>query len=223
MNEYGRPNAQGYRKDTKNVPPIRLGSAFDLSFDMTSEFPLTASKTHTGQFELDLSLTTLPTSPRSLSKTSRTEKTSGFSLISGSNAPTVHRIDVGGTTTNISNQPPITMSRMALQNTEPNFNYSQRSFSTARTPRASVKTYVFAFKDEAQYIPKTFVSSHKPKSARQQRSVTSRSIDPRRVKHEIPAKLSKKRNIHVEPTSNLVHSVLIGSFEDLTCSNYQGP
>lgn len=221
MNESGCLNAQGYRKEMKTIPPIRLGSAFDLSFDMTSEFPLTASKTHSDQFELDLSRTTLPTSQRSASKTSRNEKTSGFSLISGSNSPTVHRIDASGTTANVANQAPITMNRMALLDTEPALNYSTRSFSTARSPRASVKTYVFAFKEEAQYIPKPFVSSHKPKAARQ-RPMSARVSDPRRIKRDMPAKLSKKRNIYMEPTSNLIHSVMLGSFEDLT-NKYQGP
>lgn len=204
-------SSQGFSREPANVPPIPLGSDFDLSFDMTSDFPVTASKVQIEQSQSVRSTfsTTQPVSAR-VAKPVPNE-----SPFSGSVTPEKFAPEVV-TSRAIQNQAPMSMARLSMKQRP------QSARTSMSRPTVKAKTYVFGYQEEASYIPKPFISSHRPKTARERPAAVRVESQAKRP-FQRPVQLSKKRKIEFESVSpEVFHSVTIGSFEQLAKS-YKGP
>lgn len=201
-------------KDIANVPPIPLGTDFDITFDMTSDFPVTASKAKVPSNPRSQFSASQPVSPHfSPTKTEVTDH-----LLTGTTTPEVHRIELVSARSQIHNQPPVTMERLAsMGNSRPRTAVSNK-------PHITPKMYVFGYREEMGYIPKPFISSHRPKTARsRKRGQIPQEESPRRrtIAHAKP--LSKRRELHFDSVDpELFRAVTIGTFEQFT-KQYKGP
>lgn len=218
--------------------PFFFGTIYDLEVDMTSQFPITASLTlqnydhnlrnHEGK--RDSSQTT----PRKSSKLI-SQRNKSSSLAFGSTTPKVHQINIlppSNSNHNImtvreimkQSQTPISMSRLAqIDDSNDNLirTFSTRSLRVSRSQRSTrnnqddvkCKTYVFGFRNEASYIPRSFIPSHKPKSL-PEKPKTTRMQPPVRDHIEPHIRLSSKREINLKPMTPVCHSVILGDFDE---------
>ena len=167
----------------------------------------------------------------------RTSQSSQVSLTKGSNSPSVYQIDLlpsqnqdnqkNLSTSRIPNsRAPISMSKLAQRDENDSIfdtrtsqsvrsNRSSRMRKSARSERPIVecKTYVFGFKNESSYIPKSFIPSHKPKPA-PERPKSARMQPPIREYKNMTVKLASKRDLGMNPISPVCHSVILGNFDD---------
>lgn len=204
-------SSQGFSREQTNIPPIPLGSDFDLSFDMTSDFPVTASQVKINQSQSVRS--TFSTTQPSSAQIPKAVPNDPFSITvepeTSAQEPVTARAIV-------QNQAPVSMERLSMK----------QKPKTARTslnrPAVKPKTYVFGYQEEASYIPRPFISSHRPKTARE-RPAVSRVERSQKLPFQRPIQLSKKRKIEFETVNpEVFHSVTIGSFDQFT-KTYKGP
>jgi hypothetical protein len=182
----------------KAIPPVRLGSEFDLSFDMAADIPAPAK----------------PSRPLGTSAFSSTQPVSRPQRVPVNDE--VHQVGIANPR---QNQPPIAMAKFTSENLSPRSNTAKSSVREPQ-PHVKAKMYVFGYRDEAEYIPKPFISSHRPKVPRE-RAASARVKEKGRIgiRFEKPAKLSKRREV---VDSNFQHSIVIGSFQQLE-KHYRGP
>jgi hypothetical protein len=182
------------------VPPVRLGSEFDLTFDMAGESSTSPSKS-THPFGTSALNSTQPISPRH-----HRIQTHDTGPITGANAPEVHHIGI----VRPRNQAPVPMAKLSSQNVTERANTARSSVKTPR-PTVKPKIYVFAYHEEAGYIPRPFISSHRPNVPRDKAvCAQTRGTGKIEIKFEKPAKLSKRREV-VGP--GFCHSIIVGSFQ----------
>jgi hypothetical protein len=204
---------QGRPKDVSSVAPIRLGSEFDLTFDMTDDASPPPARVL--PFGSKTFSTMHPTTYRPMKLPDDLDDT----LLVGSNAPEVHELGILAPHAMVVNRPPITMSQFAAR--ESGRTNSVRSSASTGPPRVKAKMYVFGYREEAEYVPKPFISSHRPKMPKGERPLSARRDSfRRRTNVEKPVKLSKRRRVVLE--SDGKHSVVIGSFDQFE-KQYRGP
>ena len=201
-------------KEFTNVPPIPLGTDFDITFDMTSDFPVTASKTKIPSSPPVQFSASQPVSPH----LSPTKAQHNDSLLTGTTAPEVHRVEILSGRPQFHNQAPVTMERFA------SMTHSRPRTAGSSRPQVKAKTYVFGFREEVGYIPRPFISSHRPKTARaRQRTAVAVEESPRRRTVVRAKQLSKRRELHFDSVDpEVFRAVTIGTFEQFT-KQYKGP
>jgi hypothetical protein len=195
------------------VGPIRLGSEFDLTFDMTGDgappprrVPPSGNKTFSA------------TQPMASHPPKKPDVFDDDPLV-GPNVPEVHKLGITPPHPTLVNRPPVTMSQFAVK--ESARTNSARSRASTGPPRVKAKMYVFGYREEAEYVPKPFISSHRPKMPKSDRPLSARRDSLRGgIKFDRPVKLSKRR--HVTLGSDACHSVVIGSFDQFE-NQYRGP
>lgn len=85
-------------------------------------------------------------------------------------------------------------------------------------PNGKVQTYVFGFEKPIEYIPKVFVSSHRPKSAKAQKSKSRVQKNAPELTLSSRAKLSSKRSVTLSKGDKLCSSVVLSQFEELNAA-----
>ena len=222
-------------KKARNAHMIHFGSEYDITYDMTNEFPATASKTNksitlsSDILNVNVGSTFINTQPQYAQTYSNNfEK----NILIGSNSPSVHYIDiVSPRNTTPSHQ---AMSRysdnqqimtrtsssfLTPQESRPQSSMSKSSkkinVHKSTTPNVKAKTYIFGFHEEAKYLPHPFVSSHKPKTSRSRTRATTRSevSTPRRFAQK-PFKLSKRRTLAFDEKNGGYTGHFLGSFDN---------
>jgi hypothetical protein len=192
------------------LPPVQLGSEFDLTFEMAGDSaatPVGSSR----QFGASTFSATLPASSRL-----HPNPLQEGGPLAGANEPEVYHI---GIVSRRPDQAPGAMARLSPQNLSERANTARSSVPTQR-PMVKPKMYVFAYREEAEYIPRPFISSHRPK-VRRERAASARTRDSWRVAvtGERPAWLSKRREVM---DADFCHSMVIGSFQQFE-RRYRGP
>lgn len=228
-------------RSSKSSCMIHFGSEFDLTFDMTNDYGDDA-KNKESLFGNTFS-NTQPTQIRTFTK--HHEANFSNTLITGSNSPSVHYIDIisspnasdfsktsgSGRQTN---QAPISVRKMTNSSSslESNLNSNSISLTSSRSrsqtarssrrpktstgPNVKAKMYVFGFHEEAKYQPHPFVSSHKPKTAKN-RIKTSRNEQQSALNQfQRPFKLSKRRTVAFDDMPSNFHNIYLGSFEEFS-------
>jgi hypothetical protein len=193
----------------KTLPPVQLGNEFDLTFDLSAD-PTSSPARPTRPLGLGAFISTLPASSRQ-PRVAFAES----SPVVGLNAPEVHQLGIVSGKCPPPNQPPVPMAKLSSDR-------ANTARSSVRTQRPSVKPkmYVFGYREEAEYIPRPFISSHRPKVARG-RAVSAREKAMNRLAmtFERPAKLSKRREV---ANVDFCHSIVIGPFQQFE-QQYRGP
>jgi hypothetical protein len=196
----------------KSTPPIPLGSEFDVTFDMADGSPAPAKPPV--PFGANTFSATQPTSTRAVRRGLLKSQETG--PLVGSNAAEVHQIDIVRAR---QSQAPVAMERLASQGAVSIRSGTARSQHSAH-PNVRPKMYVFGYREEAEYIPRPFVSSHRPKVPRDRAGSARAGRSSRaRFTFEKPAKLSKRREV-VNP--DFCDSIVVGSFHQFEQS-YRRP
>lgn len=228
-------------KSPKSLSMFHFGSEFDLTFDMTNDFN-DDLKNKDSLFGNTFS-NTQPVQIRTTTK--NPEANFSNTLISGSNSPSVHYIDIisSPNTSDLSrtsggnrqsNQAPISVRKMTNSSSSLESNLNSNSISltssrsrsqTARTsrrpktataPNIKAKMYVFGFHEEAKYQPHPFVSSHKPKTSKSRMKNTRSEQQSSLHQFQKPFKLSKRRTVAFDDLPSNFHNIYLGSFEEFS-------
>lgn len=236
-------HSQGHYKEAKTNNAIQFGSDFDITFDMTNEFQ-TTTKTRIDPFMGNTFDNTQPVQVRTFSKPIEDDMVN--TLLVGTNTPSFHYIEMIPNTARSSisqnsqsvrsttysqnsvpiNRPPISM--LNLANTSPVQNQSHRPFQRPNStissrPNIKPKMYVFGFQDESKFIPRPFISSHKPKTTRSRTRVKKKEESQSQKQFVKPFKLSKKRSLNLEDSAKNYHNIYLGSLDDFGEDKYHGP
>jgi hypothetical protein len=194
----------------KAVAPVQLGSAFDVTVDMAEAPPAPAKPA------APLGAHTFSATQPAAARAVRRAPAGAAGPLVGTNAPEVRQVDIVRARPAVASQPPVAMERLAPASVRSGTARSQHS------PRPSIrpKMYVFSYREEAAYIPRPFISSHRPKAPREKpRSARADRAAGARFTFDRPAKLSKRREV---VALDFCRSIAVGSFQQFEQS-YRGP
>jgi len=203
-------------RKSKITGPVPYGNEFDITYDLIMDIPIPNGRNSISEKPISSSRTAVTSLSEKKKNSRNSERDSHLifdnQLLEGSNAPTTRHFGIFGNRSSKISQPPVSMSRLA-QMTDSNTSRPVTSHSKHPDfPKGNVQTYVFGFDKPLDFIPRPFISSHRPKTPRSRPS-TSMS---QKVSGTIPSpriQLSQNRNLAQSSDALRVHTVLIGGID----------